>query len=126
MRFRRGARLDTGQVTDVRGRRMGPGGLAAGGGGIGLVGLVIYLLISLLSSSGGGLGQLAPLAGQRVGRGDTARSHPSTADIRHLARVEAGPPSKTHHASLASANGLPNSNRTLESRGERSHREVHE
>ena len=28
MRFRRGAKLDPGQVTDVRGRRMAPGGLA--------------------------------------------------------------------------------------------------
>jgi predicted metalloprotease len=50
---------------------MGPGGLAAGGGGLGLVGLVIYLLIALLSNSGGGLGQLAPLEDQQVGRGDT-------------------------------------------------------
>jgi predicted metalloprotease len=72
MRFRKGARLDTGQVTDVRGRRMGPGGLAAGGGGLGLVGLVIYLLIALLSNGGGGgLGQLAPLDNQQVGQGDT-------------------------------------------------------
>jgi uncharacterized protein len=72
MRFRKGARLDTGQVTDVRGRRMGgPGGLAAGGGGLGLVGLIIYLLISVLSGGGGGLGQLAPLDNQQVGQGDT-------------------------------------------------------
>src|ERR671923_101938 len=70
MRFRRGARLDPGQVTDVRGRRMGPGGLAVGGGGLGLGILVIYLLVSLLSG-GGGLGQLAPLDDQQVGRGDT-------------------------------------------------------
>jgi predicted metalloprotease len=69
MRFRRGARLDTGQVTDLRGRRVGPGGMAAGGGGVGLVVLVIYLLVSLLG--GGGLGQLAPLEGQRVGVDDT-------------------------------------------------------
>jgi predicted metalloprotease len=69
MRFRRGATLDPGQVTDVRGRRMG-GGLALGGGGLGVAGLVVYLLISLLSG-GGGLGQLAPLDDQRVGRGDT-------------------------------------------------------
>ena len=69
MRFRRGARLDPGQVTDVRGRRMG-GGLAMGGGGLGVVGLVIYLLVSLLSG-GGGLGQLGPLEDQRVGQGDT-------------------------------------------------------
>src|ERR687897_2344264 len=70
MRFRRRARLDPGQVTDVRGRRVGPGGLAAGGGGLGLVGLVIFLLITVLSG-GGGLGQLAPLEDQQVGQGDT-------------------------------------------------------
>jgi uncharacterized protein len=49
---------------------MGPGGLAAGGGGLGLVGLVIFLLITVLGG-GGGLGQLAPLEGQKVGQGDT-------------------------------------------------------
>ena len=70
MRFRRRARLDPGQVTDVRGRRMGPGGLAAGGGGLGLVGLLIFLVITFLTG-GEGLGQLAPLEGQRVGQGDT-------------------------------------------------------
>jgi uncharacterized protein len=72
VRFRRDAPLDTGQVTDLRGRRMsGPGGVAVGGGGLGLVGLIIYLLVSVLSGGGGGLGQLAPLDGQQVGRGDT-------------------------------------------------------
>jgi predicted metalloprotease len=72
VRFRRDAPLDTGQVTDLRGRRMsGPGGVAVGGGGLGLVGLIIYLLVSVLSGGGGGLGQLTPLDGQQVGRGDT-------------------------------------------------------
>ncbi|HYY33653.1 MAG TPA: neutral zinc metallopeptidase [Gaiellaceae bacterium] len=70
MRFRRGARLDPGQVTDVRGRRMGPGGIAVGGGGLGLGVLLIYILISVLSG-GGGLGQLGPLEDEQVGRGDT-------------------------------------------------------
>jgi predicted metalloprotease len=70
MRFRRGATLDPGQVTDVRGRRMGAGGLALGGGGLGGVGLLVYLLFALLSG-GGGLGQLAPLDDQQVGRGET-------------------------------------------------------
>jgi predicted metalloprotease len=70
MRFRRGARLDTGQVTDVRGRSLGGGGLAVGGGGLGLAVLVIYLLFAVLGSEGG-LGQLAPLDDQRVGQGDT-------------------------------------------------------
>ena len=70
MRFRRGARLDPGQVTDVRGRRLGGGGLAVGGGGVGLGVLVVYLLISLLTG-GEGLGQLSPLDDQAVGQGDT-------------------------------------------------------
>jgi predicted metalloprotease len=68
MRFRKGAKLDPGQVTDVRGRRGGRG-LAVGGGGIGVGVLVIYLLFSLLTG-GGGLGQLAPLEDQQVGQGD--------------------------------------------------------
>ena len=72
MRFRREARLDTGQVTDVRGRSFGaPGGLAVGGGGIGLVVLIIYLLISAFSGGGGLGGQLDSLDGQTVGQGDT-------------------------------------------------------
>ncbi len=69
MRFRRGAKLDPGQVTDVRGRRGGRG-LAVGGGGIGLGVLVVYVLFSLLTG-GGGLGQLAPLEDQQVGQGDS-------------------------------------------------------
>jgi uncharacterized protein len=68
MRFRRGAKLDPGQVTDVRSRRGGRG-LAVGGGGVGLGVVVIYLLFSLLTG-GGGLGQLAPLEDQQVGQGD--------------------------------------------------------
>jgi predicted metalloprotease len=67
MRFRRGATLDTGQVSDRRG--MGAP-LAVGGGGLGIVGLLAFLLISWLSG-GGGLGQLGPLDGTEVGRGDT-------------------------------------------------------
>jgi len=70
MRFRRGARLDTGQVRDVRGRGLGGGGLAVGGGGLGLAVLVVYLLFAVFGSEGG-LGQLAPLEDQRVGQGDT-------------------------------------------------------
>ena len=73
MRFRRNAPLDPGQVTDARGRGLGAGGVAAGGG-LGLVGLIIYILISVLSSNGGALGQLAPLDNQQVGQG----SSPST------------------------------------------------
>jgi len=69
VRFRRNAPLDTGQVTDARGR--GFGGAAVGGGGLGLVGLIIFLLINVLGGGGGGLGQLAPLDQTQVGQGDT-------------------------------------------------------
>jgi predicted metalloprotease len=74
VRFRQGAKLDTGQVTDVRGRGVG-GPVAIGGGGIGLVVLVIYLLLQAFSGGGAGGGTLgAPLAtldGQTVGQGET-------------------------------------------------------
>ena len=46
------------------------GGLALGGGGLGLVGVVVFLLFALLNG-GGGLGQLGSLEDQQVGRGDT-------------------------------------------------------
>jgi predicted metalloprotease len=52
---------------------MGAGGVAVGGGGLGLVGLVIYILISVLSN-GGGLGQLGPLDNQQIGQGTTPSS----------------------------------------------------
>jgi predicted metalloprotease len=52
----------------------GPGGLAVGGGGLGLAVLVIYLLVTLLSGGGGGLGPLDQLQDERVGQGDTPSS----------------------------------------------------
>ncbi|HXG77401.1 MAG TPA: neutral zinc metallopeptidase [Gaiellaceae bacterium] len=72
MRFRKGARLDPGQVQDHRGRG-GPAGLPGGipiavGGGGGLVG-VIVLLAYLLLAGGGGLGDLSGLSGETVGSG---------------------------------------------------------
>jgi len=72
VRFRKGAKLDPGQVTDVRGRRVGgAGGLAVGGGGIGVVVLIIYVLVSAFSGGGGLGGQLGPLDNQRVGEDST-------------------------------------------------------
>jgi uncharacterized protein len=71
VRFRRNAPLDPGQITDVRGRGgFGPGGLAVGGGGLGGIALVIYLLVALLGGNDS-LGQLGPLDNQQVGQGDT-------------------------------------------------------
>ena len=66
MRFRRGASLDPSQVQDVRGRGVG-GPVAIGGGGLGLAGLVIYLLISVLG--GGTTSGLDDLVGVPVNQG---------------------------------------------------------
>ncbi len=66
MRFRPNARLDPSQVEDVRGRSgMSGGGIAVGGGGLGLVGLIIYIAIQLLSNGQAG-GALGPLDGSTV------------------------------------------------------------
>jgi predicted metalloprotease len=65
MRFRRGTRLDTSQVEDLRGR--GGRGIAVGGGGLGLAGVVIYLLVTVLS--GGDAGALDDLLNQTAGGG---------------------------------------------------------
>ena len=58
MDFDDAARLDTSRVRDARGRRGGGGrGLAVGGGGLGLVGLLVALLLGVDPSSlGGGSG----------------------------------------------------------------------
>src|SRR3954452_4624831 len=71
MRFRKGARLDPGQVIDARGSSGGRGmgiPVGVGGGGVGIVILIAYLLITALSGQAGGLGALD---GSTVGTGAT-------------------------------------------------------
>ena len=62
MTFRPDADLDHGQVSDVRGRRMGGGGLAVGGGGLGIIVVIAYLLLggdpgALVANDPGGAAQ---------------------------------------------------------------------
>jgi uncharacterized protein len=67
VRYRKNVRLDPSQIEDRRGRRGIPGGgLTVGGGGLGLAGLVIYLLLSALSGGGGLSGPLGNLDGSTV------------------------------------------------------------
>jgi Predicted metalloprotease len=65
MTFRRDSRLDTSQVEDYRGRRVGTRGMAVGGGGV--VGIVALVLVVLLGGSGNG--DLGTLLDQVVGQG---------------------------------------------------------
>lgn len=67
MSFKPGADLDPGQVRDIRGRR-GATGLAVGGGGVGLILVLVYVLL------GGNPSDLEPLGdlnGQAIGPDNT-------------------------------------------------------
>jgi predicted metalloprotease len=54
VRFNEGAELDVSQVEDLRSGGGLGGRVALGGGGVGIVGVIIYLLINLLGDGGAG------------------------------------------------------------------------
>ncbi len=62
--------LDTSQVEDIRsetaGKGLGRGGMAIGGGGLGLIGLIVLLLLKGLGGGGDGLGGLNNLNNEQV------------------------------------------------------------
>jgi predicted metalloprotease len=58
MSFNTGAKLDPSQVEDVRGSRIGRRGLAVGGGGIGIIVALVWVLLGGNSTTGGTLGSL--------------------------------------------------------------------
>jgi predicted metalloprotease len=70
VRFRKNVELDPSQVEDRRGQGgisgLPGGGIAVGGGGLGVTGLVIYLLVSLLSGGSSLAGPLGNLDGSTV------------------------------------------------------------
>jgi predicted metalloprotease len=66
VRFNENANLDTSSIDDMRGSGGGGGvggRVAAGGGGLGIVGLIIYFLLSQLGGGGGGAGIPLPSSG---------------------------------------------------------------
>jgi len=76
MSFNTGAKLDPSQVEDVRGSRIGRRGLTVGGGGIGLVVALVWVLLGGSPTTGGTLGGLVD---QTVGGGAGEPGPASTA-----------------------------------------------
>ncbi|HEY2272570.1 MAG TPA: neutral zinc metallopeptidase [Jatrophihabitantaceae bacterium] len=85
MRYNKSARLDTSGVRDARrsggGKLGGRSGVALGGGGIGIAGVVIYLLVTLLTGNGSSSSAVTNVLGQ-LGQGGNS----STADNSEIAK----------------------------------------
>ena len=80
MKYDEGSNIDLSGVQDRR-RGGGGRGLAVGGGGVGVVGVVIYLLVSVLGGSGGDSQAITSVLGQ-LGSGQTADNSELAAECR--------------------------------------------
>ena len=93
MTFRRDVDLDPGRVRDVRGRRVGAGGLAVGGGGV-----ATLIIIALVLLSGGDLGDIVgglpaapvegPVGSQLVNECETGADANQRQDCRLVGAVQ--------------------------------------
>ena len=103
VRYNRNARLDTSEVQDARGGGLGGRGAAVGGGGLGVVGVIIYLLVSYVG--GGGSGQVAGAILDQLGQ----HGQPATADnskIKSECRTGADANSKLECAVVADIDSI--------------------
>jgi len=101
MKYNRRARLDTSQVKDTR--RVGGRGAAIGGGGVGIVGVVIYLIVAAVG--GGGAGQAAATILGELGQ----NGQPAVADnsqIEHECKTGADANTKFECAVVADIDSI--------------------
>ena len=100
MRFDENAQLDTSNIDDLRGSGGGGGGglggrVAVGGGGLGIIGLILYFLLSALGGGGsfdGGGALPSPSGLEAIPSGQTGDT--STA-VAH--RAPGAPPDRAAH-----------------------------
>ncbi len=78
MTFDPNASLDPSQVEDLRGSRVGGRGLAAGGGGLGLIVVIVWVLLGGSPSTGGAIGGLVD---QAVGAGEAGDPLPASSAL---------------------------------------------
>jgi uncharacterized protein len=76
MRFDENAQLDTSNIDDLRGSGGGGGGglggrVAIGGGGLGIIGLILYFLLSALGGGGGSVALPSPSGLEAIPSGQT-------------------------------------------------------
>jgi uncharacterized protein len=105
MQYDDNAQLDTSQVSDTRGSGgIGGRGLAVGGGGLGVVGVVIYLIISLVGGGGSTGTALGSVLGQLGQPGQSATAN--NTEVAQECRTGADANAKLDCAVVADINSI--------------------